>query len=65
MFFVVIELSYIMPNLTLVRSHLFDAIGRTYTDVEFDELCFEFGVEVDDVSTEIVEVRNFFMILLL
>jgi phenylalanyl-tRNA synthetase beta chain len=53
-----------MPNLTLVRSHLFDAIGRTYTDVEFDELCFEFGVEVDDVSTEIVEVRNFFIILL-
>lgn len=45
-----------MPNLTLVRSHLFDAIGRSYTDVEFDELCFEFGVEVDDVSTEIVEV---------
>lgn len=45
-----------MPNLTLVRSHLFDAIGRSYTDGEFDELCFEFGVEVDDVSTEIVEV---------
>lgn len=44
-----------MPNITLVRKHLFKAIGREYTDKEFDELCFEFGVEVDDVETEIVE----------
>lgn len=47
-----------MPNITLIRSHLFEAIGRTYTDKEFDELCFEFGVEVDDVMTEIIEVSG-------
>ena len=47
-----------MPNITLIRSHLFEAIGRSYTDSEFDELCFEFGVEVDDVMTEIVEVMT-------
>jgi Phe-tRNA synthetase beta subunit B1 domain len=46
-----------MPNITVVREHLFAAIGRQYTDKEFDELCFEFGVEVDDVETEVVEVR--------
>ena len=45
-----------MPNITVVRSHLFEAIGREYTDAQFDELCFEFGVEVDDVETELVEV---------
>ena len=45
-----------MPNITLIREHLFAAIGRTYTDKEFDELCFEFGVEVDDVMTETIEV---------
>jgi hypothetical protein len=45
-----------MPNITVIREHLFAAIGRTYTDKEFDELCFEFGVEVDDVQTEIIEV---------
>lgn len=45
-----------MPNITVVRDHLFEAIGRHYTDQEFDELCFEFGVEVDDISTEVVEV---------
>ncbi|KAJ1422721.1 hypothetical protein B484DRAFT_398953 [Ochromonadaceae sp. CCMP2298] len=44
-----------MPNITLIRDHLFEAIGRTYTDEEFDELCFEFGVEVDGVETEVVE----------
>eukprot|EP01036_Dinobryon_divergens_P027529 gene27529-36323_t len=44
-----------MPNITLIRDHLFEAIGRSYTDKEFDELCFEFGVEVDDIATEIVE----------
>ncbi len=45
-----------MPNITVVRSHLFEKIGRQYTDHEFDELCFEFGVEVDDVATEVIEV---------
>ena len=45
-----------MPNITVIRSHLFESIGRTYTDKEFDELCFEFGVEVDDVETQIIEV---------
>ena len=49
-----------MPNITLIRSHLFEAIGRSYTDKEFDELCFEFGVEVDDVMTEIIEVMSLF-----
>ena len=45
-----------MPNITLIRDHLFQAIGKSYTDKEFDELCFEFGVEVDDVATEVIEV---------
>ena len=44
-----------MPNITLIRSHLFEKIGREYTDKEFDELCFEFGVEVDDVETQSIE----------
>lgn len=44
-----------MPNITLIKEHLFENIGRSYTDEEFDDVCFEFGVEVDDVATEIVE----------
>ena len=46
-----------MPTVNLIRDHLFESIGKKYTDEEFDELCFEFGVEVDDIVTEMVEVR--------
>jgi phenylalanyl-tRNA synthetase beta chain len=44
-----------MPTVNLIRDHLFEAIGKSFTDAEFDELCFEFGVEVDKVSEEEVE----------
>ena len=44
-----------MPTISLIRDHLFEAIGKTYTDKEFDEVCFEFGVEVDDIVTETVD----------
>lgn len=44
-----------MPNITVVRSDLFAALGREYTDEQFDELCFEFGVEVDNIMTQVVE----------
>ncbi len=45
-----------MPNITVIRDHLFEKIGKSYSDHEFDELCFEFGVEVDDIATETIEV---------
>ena len=41
-----------MPTLAVQRDDLFASLGRTYTDVEFDELCFEFGVELDEVTSE-------------
>eukprot|EP00128_Syssomonas_multiformis_P012901 Colp12_sorted_trinity150504_noHs@702 len=41
-----------MPTIGVKRDLLFEALGRTYTDAEFDELCFEFGIELDDVTTE-------------
>jgi phenylalanyl-tRNA synthetase beta chain len=48
-----------MPNITVIRSHLFERIGRHYTDDEFDELCFEFGVEVDGIASEVIEVSYY------
>ncbi|KJE94828.1 phenylalanyl-tRNA synthetase [Capsaspora owczarzaki ATCC 30864] len=42
-----------MPTISVNRSALFAAIGKTYTDTEFDELCFEFGIELDEVTTEV------------
>lgn len=41
-----------MPTISVPRDELFKIIGKTYTDAEFDELCFEFGIELDEVTTE-------------
>lgn len=41
-----------MPTLAVERDVLFGSLGHTYTDKEFDELCFEFGVELDEITSE-------------
>jgi len=41
-----------MPTISVNRDILFDYIGQKYSDKDFDELCFEFGIELDDVVVE-------------
>ena len=41
-----------MPTVVVNRDALFKAIGQTFTDEEFDNLCFEFGIELDEVTSE-------------
>eukprot|EP00227_Mantoniella_beaufortii_P009897 CAMPEP_0197580416 /NCGR_PEP_ID=MMETSP1326-20131121/4211_1 /TAXON_ID=1155430 /ORGANISM="Genus nov. species nov., Strain RCC2288" /LENGTH=596 /DNA_ID=CAMNT_0043144159 /DNA_START=57 /DNA_END=1847 /DNA_ORIENTATION=+ len=41
-----------MPTVNLNRDELFAALGKTFTEDEFDELCFEFGIELDEVTSE-------------
>ncbi|XP_038271395.1 phenylalanine--tRNA ligase beta subunit isoform X2 [Dermochelys coriacea] len=41
-----------MPTVSVKRELLFQALGRRYTDEEFDELCFEFGLELDEITSE-------------
>lgn len=41
-----------MPTVTLKKANFLDALGLQLSDVEFDELCFEFGIELDDVTSE-------------
>lgn len=41
-----------MPTVSLKRDLLFKALGQTFTEEEFDELCFEFGLELDEVVKE-------------
>ncbi|KAF0688247.1 Aste57867_20117 [Aphanomyces stellatus] len=41
-----------MPTVGVKRDELFAAIGQTFTDEEFDHLCFEFGIELDDITSE-------------
>ncbi|XP_048845163.1 phenylalanine--tRNA ligase beta subunit [Brienomyrus brachyistius] len=41
-----------MPTVSVKRDLLFRALGKEYTDEEFDELCFEFGLELDEITSE-------------
>ncbi|KAL8970920.1 MAG: hypothetical protein Q9197_003557 [Variospora fuerteventurae] len=41
-----------MPTIAVDKEGLFKALGQDYTTEEFDELCFDFGIELDeDTST--------------
>ncbi|QLG72875.1 hypothetical protein HG535_0D05840 [Zygotorulaspora mrakii] len=41
-----------MPTISVNKQQLFDQIGKNYTTDEFDELCFQFGIELDEDTTE-------------
>lgn len=47
-----------MPTVTVVREALMTALGQEYTDKDFEDLCFEFGVELDDICMEAVMHRK-------
>lgn len=47
-----------MPTLAVEKDILFANLGHTYTDEEFDELCFEFGVELDEITSELEEATK-------
>ena len=37
-----------MPTISVNKAALFEALGQSYTTDEFDELCFDFGIELDE-----------------
>ncbi|GHP04514.1 hypothetical protein PPROV_000326800 [Pycnococcus provasolii] len=41
-----------MPVVPVNRDKLFAALGQEYTETQFEDLCFEYGVELDEVMTE-------------
>lgn len=41
-----------MPTIAVKRDLLFRYLEKTYTDEEFQKVCFEFGLELDDITTE-------------
>lgn len=47
-----------MPTIGVKRDDLMKALGREYTEKEFDQLCFEFGVELDEVTSEKQQVAK-------
>ncbi|KAK6431548.1 phenylalanine--tRNA ligase subunit beta, partial [Oleoguttula sp. CCFEE 5521] len=40
-----------MPTISVDKHALYKALGKGYARDEFDELCFEFGIELDDDTT--------------
>jgi phenylalanyl-tRNA synthetase beta chain len=48
-----------MPTVALERDKLFDRLGclGKYTDDDFEELCFEFGIELDEI-TNLAEIKK-------
>lgn len=41
-----------MPTIPVDKQDLYDYLGKSYSTEEFDELCFEFGIELDEDTTE-------------
>ena len=40
-----------MPTISVDKADLFKELGQEYSTEEFDELCFEFGIELDEDTT--------------
>lgn len=40
-----------MPTIPVDKADLYKLLGREYTTEEFDELCFDFGIELDEDTT--------------
>ncbi|CAL0307158.1 unnamed protein product [Lupinus luteus] len=47
-----------MPTVSVGRDRLYAALGKSYSQEEFEDLCFSFGIELDDVTTEKAIVRK-------
>ncbi|KDN53536.1 putative FRS1-phenylalanyl-tRNA synthetase, beta subunit, cytosolic [Tilletiaria anomala UBC 951] len=41
-----------MPTVAVDKANFYRALGREYTTQEFDELCFQFGIELDEDTTD-------------
>mmetsp|Transcript_14943 Transcript_14943/g.23657 ORF Transcript_14943/g.23657 Transcript_14943/m.23657 type:complete len:598 (-) Transcript_14943:248-2041(-) len=41
-----------MPTIDVLRDRLFEMLEQKFTEEEFENLCFEFGIELDDVTSE-------------
>ncbi|KAI0284374.1 phenylalanyl-tRNA synthetase [Russula aff. rugulosa BPL654] len=44
-----------MPTVSVDKEDLWERLGQRFSSEEFDKLCFEFGIELDEDTTEEVE----------
>ena len=43
-----------MPTISVTRDILYERLGKTFTDEDFEDECFDFGIELDDIVEEII-----------
>ncbi|RDW60001.1 hypothetical protein BP5796_11607 [Coleophoma crateriformis] len=41
-----------MPTISVDKAELYKALGQEYTTEQFEELCFDFGIELDEDTTD-------------
>lgn len=41
-----------MPVVSIKSERLFKKLGKSYTEDQFQDLCFQFGIELDEVTSE-------------
>ena len=41
-----------MPTVNVFSDLLFKELERSFTESEFEELCFDFGIELEEVTSE-------------
>lgn len=44
-----------MPVVSVYRNHFLRLVGKQFTEEEFDELCFQYGLELDDVVCSLLK----------
>ena len=47
-----------MPTISVGRDALFALLGKTYTEDEFQDLCFEYGIELDECIEDEVKTTK-------
>ena len=47
-----------MPTVSVRKDLLLARLKKQYTDEEFDELCFEFGIELDEVTEDSLDGKS-------
>lgn len=43
-----------MPTINVDRDYLFQQLEKTYTKQEFEQVCFEFGIELEEETSELI-----------
>jgi len=47
-----------MPTVSVLEKYVFEKLGQEMSEKEFEELCFDFGIELDEVTSEYEQVKR-------